>query len=258
MKYYEIRELRNRMYKVKEDIRNDVIEEFLLKHKGEPEASFPGVDVSIHFHHNNEIVDIFDKNLLGVTLENETPEVYQMAHSHPMISKDVPIIKIVFAIKSYVKRSEDVLGIGDEKHTFDTYEEFLSFVDEKTCGHNMESDKPFFVSLHDRKSNVSIANIFGHRSAVSKGIPNIPGFSINMLSVYKNLTDTVKEDIDKLLCPITLSKKDVEDHFDLDFVNVYVDREELVKSVFQTDKWNAVIDEALTVTAKDINKARTK
>lgn len=258
MTYYEIRELRNRMYKVKEDIRNDIIEEFLLKHKGEPDASFPGVDVSVHFHHNNEIVDIFDKNLLGVTLENEIPEVYQMPNSHPMISKDVPVIKIVFTIKSYVKRSEDVLGIGDEKHTFATYEEFLLFVDEKTRKYNMALDKPFFVSLRDRKSNVSIANIFGQRSTISKGIPNIPGISINMLSVYKNLTDAVKEDIDKLLCPITLSKKDVEDHFDLDFVNVYVDREDLVKSFFQTDKWNSVIDEALTVPAKDINKARTK
>ena len=256
MKYYDIQELRNRIYKIKEDIRNEVTQELYQKH-GE-DASLSGFDVVVRFCHQNEILDIYDKNITGVTLESDVPVVYQLESTHPMVQKDAPTIHVVFTVIKYVKRSEDVLGIGDNTYTFNTYEEFLVFVHEKTCLYNMTSDKPFFVSLRDRKSNISISNLFNHPKITHQGALNFPGFFIGMLTSYKKLIDANKAVIDKLLCPITISKKDVEEHFDLDFVTVYVDKEDLIKSRFQTNKWNSVIKEALTVSAKDIKQVRQK
>ena len=258
MKYYDIQELRNHVYKIKEDIRSNVIKELNMKHGGEPKDHFPGIDVSVRFHHHNEIIDIFNKDIVCVTLENETPDVYQITGTHPVVSKDTPIIKVVFTIKSYATRNDDVLGLGDESHTFETYEKFLTFIGEKTHDYNLTSNEPFFVALRDRKSNIGIANIFGRKSNVRKDVPNIPGFSINMLSVYKNLADDIKEGIDKLLCPITISKGDVEERFDLDFINIYVDREDLVKSFFETDKWDLVIGDAFKASVRDIKDPKTE
>ena len=185
-------------------------------------------------------------------------EVYQVNQTHPMVSKDSLTITVVLTINGYVKRLEDVLGIGDESHTFNTYEEFLTFMDERTHEYNLFPDQPIFVVLRDRKTGISLADIFNPQRVSRKDIPNIPGHSINMLSVYKQLANDVKENIDKLLCPITISKKDVGDTLNLDYITVYVDKGDLIKSVFQTDKWNSVINEAFSVPAKDINKARTK
>ena len=256
MKYYEINELRNRVYKLKEDIRNGVTQELYQKH-GE-DMSLSGFDIVVRFCYQDEILDIHDKNITGLTLESDVPDVYQLESTHPLVQKGAPTIHIVFTVNKYVKRSEDVLGIGENTYTFNTYEEFLVFIDEKTRHYNITSDKPFFVSLRDRKSNISISNFFNHPKITRQGTGNTPGFFIGMLTSYKKLIDENKAVIDKLLCPITISKKDVEERFDLDFVTVYVDKEDLIKLVFQTDKWDSVIKETFTVSAKDINQVRQK
>lgn len=258
MKYYEISELRSRVYKMKEDIRNDFIEEWRQKHGSESDTQIPSINVNVRFQHRNEVIDIFDNYIAAVTIVDDDLEVYQMHQTRSMVSKESLTITVVFTINGYVKRLEDVLSIGDESHTFNTYEEFLTFMDERLRECNLFSDQPIFVVLRDRKTGISLANIFNPQWVSRKDVPNIPGYSINMLSVYKQLANDVKENIDKLLCPITISKKDVGDNLDLDYITVYVDKGDLIKSVFQTDKWNSAINEALTVPAKDINKARTK
>ena len=190
--------------------------------------------------------DVWHPSIKEFVLKDETPSVYKVTRRSALSGHDEVIVTVVFEFDKVIYDDKDVLELGVNTYTFDTYEHFLKFLD-STLREKGSVDK-VTVSLTDRKTRVSLLWLFESPLAKKKGL-NIHPVKLTNLQRYQTLSDESKKQVDEILCPIKLDKDCVSgaagvNH--LGFINLVIDKTDLVKEYFITNDWNGLIKQKLS------------
>lgn len=217
------------------------------EHRGDFTMLRNNIYITVKYRQGNKVVDILDSRIQGITLDEGVPfDIYQ-TNRKIGAGKEFVEVKciIVFNIVSINSSDKDVLDLGDEGYTFNTYEELLSRVHEKTKGFN-SSDASMDVKLIDLQSGVNLLHVFNQLTN-SDDAPELEIGQLSNLNNYQKLDGTTKAKVDKILCPLKVTKNDVKIPYLGYTLNITVDKETLVIAYFFTNKWNEVVTEELGI-----------
>lgn len=245
MSYYPINAFRDKAYHLRNRLHDKIYQEMNREHRGRFMVLKSHIHITVKYRQGNETVNILDSRIQGVTLDKDVPfDVYQ---TNRKISDGKEFVEveciIVFNIDSINSSDKDILGLGDEGYTFNTYEELLSRVHEKTKGFN-SSDASMDVKLVDLQSGVNLLHVFNQLTN-SDDVPELEISQLTNLNNYQKLDDDTKAKVDKILCPLKVTKNDVTVPYLGYTLNITVDKETLVIAYFFTNKWNKVVAEEL-------------
>lgn len=245
MSYYSIDVFHDKVYNLRNRLHDKLYHEMSRKYRGRLMVLRNNIYITVKYRQGNKVVDILDSRIQGITLDKNIPfDVYQTNRKIGAGKEFVEVeCIIVFNIDSVDSSDEDVLDLGDEGYTFNTYEELLSRVHEKTKGFN-SSDDSMKVKLVDRQTGMSLLGVF-NQLRNNNYIPELEIGQLTNLNNYQKLDDATKAKVDKILCPLKVTKNDVKVPYLGYTLNIIVDKENLVKAYFFTNKWNEVVAEEL-------------
>lgn len=247
MSYYSINAFRDKVHHLRNRLHDKLYHEMNREHRGRFMVLKNYIYITVKYRQGSEMVNILDSRIQGVTLDKDIPfDVYQ---TNRKISDGQEFLEveciIVFNIASIDSNDKDILGLGDEGYTFNTYEELLSRVHEKTKGFN-SSDAAMNVQLIDLQSGVNLLRVF-NQLRNNNYIPELEIGQLSNLNNYQKLDDGTKAKVDKILCPLKVTKNDVKVPYLGYTLNITVDKEILLKAYFFTNNWNKVVAEELGI-----------
>lgn len=210
MKYFNIIDFRNKLYKIK----HDLIENVLVKSPKELSGiklSHRDVRVTFEFYKDDEKVnDIYHSSLQEIILKEGTPNIYQVIQDSIITNGKEVLITVVFNVEEVIYQDKDVLGIKDEVYTFHTYEEFMKFVALRLRKKYHINRDNLDIYLCDRKTNIVLSCVFESKVGKQKGLIPIESSVLNLYGSYKKLRESHKKQVDEILCPITIKREDVQ------------------------------------------------
>ena len=156
-------------------------------------------------------INLEDKQLIGVCLADEDPEVYMVTPSKetlPMYSS-TGYIQVSFKVKDVLMVGENRLKLVQHETIFNTYEDYLKLLINHFSTHVNKDIEPKIYTV--------VKNHFlTLKSIVSKGLPeesrkilfkedrNV----LENLSLYMCVPGQVRKEVDDILCPFTLHCKE--------------------------------------------------
>ena len=247
MSYYSIDVFHDKVYNLRNRLHDKLYHEMNRKYRGRLMVLRNNIYITVKYRQGNKVVDILDSRIQGITLDKNIPfDVYQTNRKIGAGKEFVEVeCIIVFNIASIDSNDKDVLGLGDEGYTFNTYEELLSRVHEKTKGFD-SPDVAMDIHLIDLQSGVNLLHVF-NQLRNNNYIPELEIDQLTNLNNYQKLDSAIKAKVDKILCPLKVTKNDVKVPYLGHTLNITVDKEILVKAYFFTNKWNKVVTEELGI-----------
>ena len=229
-----------------EEIQKDLVEKVLS------EVNFGGgkfslEDLRFHFEFwvgDSRLDNIRYSSINGFVLKDDTPSVYKVVRRSILSGRDEVIVTVLFEFDEIIYDNKDILGLGDDTYTFDSYEYFLKFLESTLCKKENTTRK-VSVSLSDLKTRISLLWLFESPLAKKNGL-NIHPVKLTNLQSYQTLTDKDKRQVDEVLCPIKLGKDSVVYSCGTHYVSIMVDKTDLVKEYFLTNVWDELIKQKLS------------
>lgn len=239
MSTIDINQFRDKVYHIRNRLHDKLYQELSREYKGKFSVLRNNIHITVKYRHSKEIVDLLDFRTLEITLDKENPmEIFQTTRKVGSNGEFMEIECIViFNITSINRGKKDVLRLGNTGHTFNTYEEFLSRV-------SKEIDEPMDVRLIDRQTGIGLFHLFNQIA----NRPNTPQLELDNfynLESYQKLDGETKAMVDSILCPFTITVEDVKVPYLGYTLIITLDKEQLMKEHFFTDKWNTIVNEEL-------------
>lgn len=247
MKYLEINKFRNKVASIRGKIHELIYQDLLAKYHDEYTVSRNNILITILYRGDKgQEASILDPRVLGVTLdENNTVDIYQSTRELSVGGAVAVDCTIVFNIVEVNNGNTDVLELGDKEITFDTYDDFLRLVHEKTKSIHLGKEVSKDVRLLDNRTKISLFQLFNQLSPKQK-TPVIPFNLLSNWVSYQKVDKDTKEKVNVLLCPFTLTKKDVKLMHLAETVIVTLDKGELMRENFRAQQFNAIVVKELT------------
>lgn len=189
------------------------------------------------------------KDLVGFILGTDKPIVKKITYG----SVEYPTVKIIitFDVEEIKCKTKRTLDLQKDGYTFDSYEEYLKFITGKYQDIYSVDSKHVQVATNIKEHHVSLAsvlvNILLHQRKL-KVCGNERQFT--NLKLYQKLPSSVKIGVDRLVCPLSFKKEDVSLNSGLDYINIEVEKEKLMKS-FCTEYWDDFIWKELSDKLQD-------
>ena len=247
MKYLEINKFRNKVADIRGKIHELIYQDLLTKYQGKYAVSRNNILITVLYRGDKgQEISILDPRVLGVTLDEDNPvDIYQSTRELSVGGTVALDCTIVFNIVDVNNGNTDVLELGDREVTFDTYDNFLRLVHEKTKCIEVGKESSKDVRLLDKHTKISLFQLFNQLSPKQK-TPVIPFNLLSNWVSYQKVDKDTKEKVDALLCPFTLTKKDVKMMYLGDMVIVTLDKGELMRENFRVQQFNAIVVKELT------------
>lgn len=189
---------------------------------------------------NGHGINLRDTTISSIDICPEDTKVYQN-HTKSLCGEMVTI-EIVFMAKYIHYHKPDIINIGDTPRTFNTYEEFLTFVTQSHRNQEHSTDEDMVsVSLFDKGTRMELFDAFRNLRKKDSTLPTLTEDEFTTLKGYRTLPEVVKGDVDKVLCPITITKEDVHLIHSRGRYKIYVDKPDFINQHLSTTEWNNAI-----------------
>ena len=251
MQHFTVEEFTRRVNVVKQVIQDNICQTLNEEYHGKYEYTRQDVFIDDYYYYNDEKININRDEIISVSLEDSTPEVYQVEkRANDSLGKKSVTVNIIFHLTGVTKYDKDVFNLGEERKVFYTFEDFLQFAHDNTLdiclSDSHDKKRMFFIYFRERTSKVYLFNLFNRDNPLRKDLPPIYPWQLTTLERYKGLDKEVKKQVDKVLCPFIIGKDDVESWNGLNHAIVHVDNEEMVKEYTQVHIWDILFNEVFS------------
>lgn len=172
-------------------------------------------------------INLHDSTISSIDINPDETKVYK-SHSKSLCGEIVKV-NILFVAKHIHCNRPDVANIGDTPRTFNTYESFLQFITESYKMPDYLSDKPdISVFLYDKNTGIGIYEVFRNLRKKDGAIPTLTEDEFTTLEGYSKLSQETKNNVDKVLCPLTVAKDGVLLINTRGWFSVCVDKQEFI------------------------------
>lgn len=179
-------------------------------------------------------------NVKGFVLANEVPIVEEIKYGCP----EYPTVKVVitFNIEQILFKTKSVMDLPESTYTFNSYEDYLKFITWKYQEMTGSSVEDITIATDIKGHYVSVPSILVdflvHRQ---KFLSSHAEKQFTNLKRYNELPTWAKMNVDRVICPITVNKWDIQVNSTLDYIKVEIEKEDLMKESFQTNYWDEII-----------------
>lgn len=188
---------------------------------------------------DGEVINLRDGDISSIDMYPEDTKVYQ-THTKSLCG-EIVTVEIVFIARYVHYNKQDIVGIGDTPRTFNTYEEFLVFINQAHEKQNPNDGHNISVSLFDKGTNIELFDAFRNLRRKDSSLPTLTEDEFTTLDGYHGLSKDIKGNVDKAICPLTLTQENVQLIHSNGWYNVYVDKSEFINRHLLTTNLDSVI-----------------
>lgn len=227
--YVPIKDLKEKIETLEKEVKKNAVKVFDSKHL---DWKIEEVFVDTVVMNNGNKVDLTNPEIQGAVLSTQEPEVYKdisISNGHRMAK-----LRIVLQVVE-VKYSRNTLFLLGKDCCFYTYEEYLAFFTRKYLEIKPTPEETVSVWSTVKEAEYLLSTILTnmvHRVPVPR---DMIAEDFTMLPRYRELPPHLRNEIDRLVCPIIVRNEDVTVDTRMDRVNIRLDQKELLKSKLCTD-----------------------
>ena len=185
-------------------------------------------------------IDLTNQYIRGVVLSTREPEVYR----DMTISNNLRMAKLRIVIHvDEVKYSLNVLQLPEKEYYFYAYEDYLRFFTQRYLEIKPTPEETVSVWSTVKEAEYLLPTILTnmvHHVPVPR---DMIAEDFTMLPRYRELPGHLRNEVDRLVCPIIVRAEDVSVNTKMDRVNIRLDQKELLQSKLCTDMFK---DELVT------------
>lgn len=191
-----------------DDIKNRIYRQM----KNEKPDSILNVSISHGLYKDGNQINLNDKKLVEICLVSEEPKVYGLriggTNSHAI--NYCYNLHLSFQARDVILQGENRLKLKQYINTFDTYEDYLKLLTTQFNRHINHGFAPkinTLVKQHFLTLKTIVANALSDesRKVLFQHDDNV----LRSLTLYQSVPESVRKEVDTILCPFTLQCKDV-------------------------------------------------
>ena len=178
-------------------------------------------------------INLCDSSIYGVHIDPSKTKVYK-SHTKSLCGEMVTV-SIVFVAVYIQHHNPDVLNIGETPLTFDSHESLLRFVAESHRNpDDVLSEPDISVSLFDKGTGMEIYEVFRNLCKKDESIPTLTDDEFTTLEGYSSLSQETKDQVNKMLYPLTVTGKNVRLIHPRGWYNIFVEKEVFINEHLAT------------------------
>ena len=222
-------------YALTKEMEKNIIEKASKEEGVEPK----NISVEFTLFKGNELMNGYLSVSKGFILSDKSPEVYRIIDDDKTSEEFVKHLhlRVVIDVRDMV-HFDDTLNLPEDTYTFNTFEEYLQFFYDKCKEVVSEAPKKpaimtklkgvgFFIDIPLR-DKIKLGDSCRHMSVIHY---------FSSLEGYRSLPVSIRKEMDELVCPLVVESKNVSFDPLWCYVNVVVDKPNLVEQMRCTETY---------------------